>query len=53
MVDQVRVDHVLQVAAAVVRQQHVHGLALGISAAAALAGDAMVDAVDDVRAMAE
>jgi len=51
VVDEVGVDHVLQVAAAVVREQHVDRLAL--LAAAALRGDAVVDAVDDAPAVPE
>lgn len=47
VVDQVRVDQVLQVAPPVVREQHVDGL--GGLAAAALRGDRVVDAVDDAR----
>lgn len=44
VVDEVRVDHVLQVPAAVVGQQHVDRLGARV---AALARDAVVDAVDD------
>ena len=51
VVDQVGVDHVLQVAAAVVREQDVDRLCL--LAAAALRGDGVVDAVDDSRAVRE
>lgn len=51
VVDQVGVDHVLQVAAAVVGQQDVDGL--GLLAAAALGRDGVVDAVDDARAVRE
>ena len=46
MVDEVGVDHVLQVSPAVVRQEDVHCLGAGVG----LVGcDAVVDAVDDVR----
>ena len=44
VVDEVGVDHVLQVATAVVREEDVDRLAARV---AALAGDAVVDAVDD------
>lgn len=55
VVDEVGVDEVLQVAAAVVGEEDVDGLAVvGAAAArAAVGGDAVVDAVDDVRAVAE
>lgn len=48
VVDEVGVDHVLQVAAAVVRQQDVDGLAGVVAAAAAAVGrDAVVKGRDD------
>lgn len=51
MVYQVRIDHILQVAAPVIRQQDVDGLVLPF--AAAFRGDAVVDVVDDSRRVAE
>ncbi len=51
MVHQIRIDHILQVAAAVVREQDVDRL--GLLAAAALGRDGVVDAVDHARAVRE
>lgn len=45
MVDQIRVDQVLQVSAAVVRQQDVHRLGRGVRL---IRRDAVVDRVDDI-----
>lgn len=55
VVDEVGVDHVLQVAALVVGEQHVDDLGGRVAshAAAALCGDGVVDAVDDVRRVGE
>lgn len=52
MIHQIRIDHILQVSPPIIRQQDVDGLAL-VVAAAALAGDAVVDAVDDAGAVRE
>lgn len=51
MVHQVRVDHILQVAAPVIRQQNVDSLVLPF--AAAFRGDAVVDVVNDSWRVAE
>lgn len=53
VVDEVGVDEVLQVAAAVVGEEDVDGLAVVGAAGATVGGDAVVDAVDDVRAVPE
>lgn len=50
MVDQVRVDQVLQVPAPVVREQDVDGFGARVRL---VRGDAVVDAVDDVGVRAE
>ncbi|KAL8962521.1 MAG: hypothetical protein Q9193_001075, partial [Seirophora villosa] len=52
MVDQIRVDRILQVPPPVIRQQYVHGLAPGI-APVVRRGDGVVDGVDDVRVRGE
>ena len=51
MVDQIRIDHILQIAPPIVRQQHIDRFTLIVAAAAALAGDGVVDAVDDARTL--
>lgn len=45
MIDQIGVDHVLQIAAPVIGEEDVDGFGTGVGA---VRGDAMVDAVDDV-----
>ena len=53
VVDEIRIDGILQVSALVVGQQHVDGLGAGITAVGAelgprLGGDTVVDRMDDV-----
>ena len=53
MIDQIRIDHILQIPPSIIRQEHIDRLALLVPAPAALAGDAVVDAVDYTRTVGE
>ena len=50
MIDQIRVDHVLQISAAVVRKEDVDGLRGRV---ALVRGNAIVDGMDDIRVRGE
>ena len=52
MIDQIRIDGILQVASPVVGQEDVDGLGAGVVAVAG-AGDGVVDGVDDVGVRGE
>ena len=50
MVDEVRIDHILQVSSPVIRQKYVYGFRAGVGL---VGSDAVVDAMDDVRVRRE